>query len=39
MTEHLPGLFFSSAGEALDLRGATPTMRNILLHRRATDPA
>jgi len=34
MTQHLPGLFFSSDGEALDLRGPTPTIRNILLHRR-----
>lgn len=29
----LPGLLFSGAGEALDLRGAIPTARNILLHR------
>ena len=32
-TQHLPGLFFSADGEALDLRGTLPTIRNILLHR------
>jgi CubicO group peptidase (beta-lactamase class C family) len=31
----LRGLFFSGAGEALDLRGAIPTARNIPLHRIA----
>lgn len=33
ITEHEPGLFFSSDGEALDFRGANPLWRNILLHR------
>jgi len=28
-----PGLLFGGTGEALDLRGAIPTARNILLHR------
>jgi CubicO group peptidase (beta-lactamase class C family) len=28
-----PGLLFSGAGEALDLRGPDPTARNIILHR------
>ncbi|MCJ7680665.1 MAG: serine hydrolase, partial [Candidatus Aminicenantes bacterium] len=31
--EHLPGLFFTSGGEALDFRGTVPTFRNILLIR------
>jgi CubicO group peptidase (beta-lactamase class C family) len=31
LQEHLPGLFFSSTGEALDLRGSVPTWRNIRL--------
>jgi len=29
--EHLPGLFFTYNGEALDFRGTVPTYRNILL--------
>jgi len=29
--EHLPGLFFTYSGEALDFRGTVPTYRNILL--------
>ena len=29
--EHLPGLFFTFNGEALDFRGTVPTYRNILL--------
>ncbi len=33
LTEHLPGLFFTGDGEAVDLRGPTPTIRNIVLHR------
>jgi hypothetical protein len=33
LTEHLPGLFFTSDGEALDLRGPIPTIRNIALRR------
>lgn len=31
LQEHLPGLFFSSTGEVLDLRGPVPTWRNIRL--------
>jgi hypothetical protein len=31
LREHLPGLFFSSTGEALDLRKPVPTWRNIRL--------
>ena len=31
--EHLPGLFFTYDGEALDLRGTVPTFRNISLIR------
>jgi hypothetical protein len=31
LQEHLPGLFFSSTGEALDLRGPLLTWRNIRL--------
>ena len=31
LTEHLPGLFFTPDGEAVDFRGATPTYRNIKL--------
>ncbi|HEY1426667.1 MAG TPA: serine hydrolase domain-containing protein [Caulobacteraceae bacterium] len=33
LTEHLPGLFFTADGEAIDLRGPEPTFRNIVLHR------
>jgi hypothetical protein len=33
LTEHQPGLFFTGDGEALDLRGEAPTIRNIVLHR------
>ena len=33
LTEHLPRLFFTADGEAVDLRGPTPTVRNIVLHR------
>ena len=33
LTEHLPGLFFTADGEALDLRGPAPTFRNITLQR------
>ena len=33
LTEHLPSLFFTSDGEALDLRGPIPTIRNIALRR------
>jgi hypothetical protein len=32
-TEHLSGLLFTGDGEALDLRGETPTFRNIPLDR------
>ncbi len=35
LSEYRPGLFFSRTGEALDLRGETPTWRNIKLHRQA----
>ena len=31
--EHLPGLFFTRDGEALDLRGTIPSFRNIALFR------
>ena len=31
--EYVPGLFFTSSGEALDFRGAIATFRNILLIR------
>ncbi len=31
--EHLPGLFFTYEGEALDFRGTVATFRNILLIR------
>jgi len=31
--EHLPGLFFTYDGEALDFRGAVATFRNIALIR------
>jgi len=31
--EHLPGLFFTPPGEALDFRGTIPTFRNIMLIR------
>ena len=33
LDEHLPGLFFTPTGEALDLRGSPPTWRNIRLSR------
>lgn len=33
LEEHLPGLFFSTTGEALDFRGEVPTWRNIQLSR------
>lgn len=33
LTEHLPGLFFTEYGEALDFRNATPNYRNIILER------
>lgn len=33
LTEHLPGLFFTADGEAVDLRGPSPTYANIVLHR------
>jgi CubicO group peptidase (beta-lactamase class C family) len=33
LTEHQPGLFFTGDGEAVDLRGEAPTIRNIVLHR------
>ncbi len=32
LQEHLPGLFFTPDGEALDLRGETPTFRNIKIY-------
>ncbi|MCK4835305.1 MAG: beta-lactamase family protein [Candidatus Aminicenantes bacterium] len=31
--EHLPGLFFTYNGEALDFRGTIPTFRNIRLYK------
>jgi len=31
LQEHEPGLFFSTMGEALDLRGTPATYRNIVL--------
>jgi len=33
LTEHLPGLFFTASGEALDFRGEVPKWRNIPLER------
>lgn len=33
LTEHQPGLLFTGDGEAVDLRGEAPTIRNIVLHR------
>jgi CubicO group peptidase (beta-lactamase class C family) len=33
MEEYLPGFFFSSTGEALDLRSPVPTWRNIRLRK------
>lgn len=33
VTEHEPGLFFTSDGEAVDFRGSTPTWRNLILRR------
>jgi CubicO group peptidase (beta-lactamase class C family) len=33
LTEHLPGLFFTPDGEAVDLGSATPTFRNIRLYK------
>ena len=39
LTEHLPGLFFTPDGEAVDFRGPTPTFRNIKLYKaRDTAP-
>lgn len=35
LTEHLPGLFFTPDGEAVDFRGATATYRNIKLYKTA----
>jgi hypothetical protein len=34
LDEYEPGLFFSSTGEALDLRGSAPTWRNIKLWKK-----
>ena len=34
LEEHQPGLFFSSTGEALDLRGPVPTWRNVKLWKK-----
>jgi CubicO group peptidase (beta-lactamase class C family) len=31
LTEHIPGLFFTAHGEALDFRGEHPTWRNIMI--------
>lgn len=33
LNEHLPGLFFTPDGEAIDLRSAAPTFRNIKLYK------
>lgn len=33
LAEHVPGLFFTPDGEAVDFRGATATYRNIKLYR------
>ena len=35
LTEHIPGLFFTPDGEAVDFRSSTPTFRNIKLYRAA----
>ncbi|UCE07313.1 MAG: beta-lactamase family protein [bacterium] len=37
LEEYQPGLFFSSTGEALDLRKKVPTWRNIRLRKRIDD--
>jgi hypothetical protein len=34
MLEHLPGLFLTRDGEAMDFRGDPPTWRNIPVTRR-----
>jgi len=34
LAEFAPGLYFSSMGETLDVRGRSPTYANIRLHRR-----
>jgi len=34
LAEYMPGLFFSTTGEALDLRGDVPTWRNIRLVKK-----
>ncbi len=36
LEEHLPGLFFTPDGEAVDLRGDAPTYRNIRLYKANT---
>ena len=33
LTEHMPGLFFTPDGEAVDFRGTTATYRNIKLYK------
>ena len=33
LTEHLPGLFFTPDGEAIDFRGSTSSFRNIRLYK------
>ncbi len=37
--EHLPGLFFTPDGEALDFRGTVATFRNVLLIRTRRGPS
>lgn len=37
LSPHLPGLFFTPVGEALDFRNVTPTIGNIPLHRVQKD--
>lgn len=39
LSEHRPGLLFSSTGEALDLRKSPPTYANIPLHEDASSPS
>ncbi len=39
LEEYRPGLFFTAHGEALDLRGAVPTWRNISLEMIRIPPA
>jgi hypothetical protein len=37
LDEHLPGLFFTSTGKCLDLRGPNPTWRNLRMKKVNND--